>query len=110
MTLTKEQRRQLQLIDICPPNQRKSLLKKIPKSGIHAISNCCHNLLNNKTFKISKSQINSLLKYKKTIRELASKKTPLFKKRKLIVQKGGFLNILIPAAISTLSAIINGFR
>ena len=39
------------------------------------------------------------------------KKVPLFKKRRLLVQKGkGVLSILIPAAVSVFSTLINGVR
>lgn len=109
MTLSKEQLRQLQLLNICPLKLRKQLLEKISLQCIKAICECCVNTLKG-NIPLTVDQKKSLSKYKGTIRTLADRKITLFKKRKLVVQKGGFLGILLPVALNVLSGIINGIR
>lgn len=109
MTLTNEQLKQLQLLNICPQKLRKDLLKRFPLSCIKAICECSLNALSG-NIELSRPQKKCLHKYKNTLRKLADRKTSLHSKRKLIVQKGGFLNILIPAAITAISGLLNGIR
>lgn len=110
MALTKEQRRQLELIRVCPPKLRKNLLKKIPSTCIKAICECCLNALRG-NIPLSKQQKNKLRSHKATLRNLAYKKVPLSRKRNLLVQKGsGILSFLIPAAITALTSFFHGAR
>ena len=109
MTVTQEQRKQLQLLEICPPNLRKNLLKKIPDSCIKAICECSLNTLKG-NIPLTKHQKAKLRKHKTVLRELAKKRKPLYQKRKLLIQKGGFLNLLIPAALSVITTLFNGTR
>lgn len=109
MTLSKEQLRQLELLKICPQHLRKSLLKRLPSSCIKAICECTLNVLHGNV-PLTKQQKNCLRKHKCTLRQIGNKKGSLFTKKKLIIQKGGFLNILIPAALTAISTLINGIR
>jgi len=109
MTLSKQQLRQLQLLKVCPKKLRKNLLKKLPTTCVKAICECSLNVLKGNV-PLTKHQKTCLKKHKSTLRRLADKKSPLYTKRKLIVQKGGFLGVLIPAAISAISGLVNGFR
>lgn len=109
MTLSVKQLRDLELIRTSPKTLRKHLLKKLPSRSVKAICECSHNVLKG-NIPLSPYQKKSLKKYKTTLRKIATKKGALFKKKKLIVQHGGFLNILIPAALSVLTGIINGAR
>lgn len=109
MPLSKQQRTQLKLVHICPKKLRKSLLQKIDSSCIKAICECCLNTLKGNV-PISKDQKKSLSRHRKVLRTLADRKVSLIKKRKLIIQKGGFLNILIPTVLSALGAVFNGIR
>ncbi|KMQ81718.1 iron-uptake system-binding protein [Lasius niger] len=89
---------------------KKDLLKKCPNSVIKAVCECALNVLKG-TVPISSHQKRKLSPYKQTLRQLAKKKVPLFKKRKLLVQKGeGFLSFILPAAISLLGSLFNGAR
>lgn len=108
MTVSKQQLQQLQLLRICPPKLRKDLLKKLPSNFVNLISECCYNVLKGNVH-LNKNQKCKLRKHKDILRRLSNKKTSLFTKRKLIIQKGGFLNVLIPAAVSAIAGIINGF-
>lgn len=109
MTLSKKQLRDLELIKTCPKQLRKQLLKKLPSRSVKAVCECTLNVLKGNV-PLSAYQKRSLSKYKTTLRKIASKKGSLFNKKKLIVQKGGFLGILIPAALSVLTHLVNGIR
>ena len=88
--------------------KKSAFLKKCPNTVIKGVCECALNLLKG-NISITKRQKNKLIPYKRVLRRLGEKKVPLFKKRRLLVQKGeGFLSVLIPAAISVLSTFING--
>lgn len=107
MTLTKDQKRQLELIQICPPKLRKNLFKKIPLSCIKAICECCLNTLKG-NIPLSRHQKVKLRPFRKVLRTLAFKKIPLTQKRKHIIQKGsGFLGLLLPAVLSTITSLFH---
>lgn len=107
MSLRRQQLQQLRLIQNCPIHLRKQLLKKLPLKTVKTICECVYNTLNGNV-KLTPKQKNKLTKYKYTLRKLASKKLTLFNKKRLINQRGGFLNILIPAAVTAISSLING--
>lgn len=110
MVLNKEQVNQLQLLYKCPPKLRKKLLEKISGNCIKSIIECTHNVLRGNV-PLSKEQKKSLSRHKSTLRTLQDRKVPLFKKRKLIIQRGGgFLSVLIPAALTALTSLIHGSR
>lgn len=109
MTLTQKQLRDLELIKTCPKALRKQLLKKLPTRSVKAVCECSLNVLKG-NIPLTCKQKKSLSKYKTTIRKIGSKKGSLFQKKKLIIQNGGFLNILIPAALSVLTGLIHGTR
>lgn len=95
---------------LCKAKKKSAFLRKCPNSVIKNVCECALNLLKG-TIPVTKRQKNRLTPYKRTLRRLGDKKVPLFKKRRLLVQKGeGFLSILIPAAVSVLSTLINGVR
>ena len=85
--------------------ERSNLLKNFDNCVITAIAEISKNcLLGN--IPLSKCNYNKIKKYKNDIRKIASKRTTLKKRRNLIVQKGGFLNILIPTVLSLLANVI----
>lgn len=89
---------------------KAALLRKCPNSLIKCVCECALNLLKGNV-PITPRQKNRLTPYKRTLRRLGNKKIPLFKKRRLLVQKGdGFLSVLIPAAVSILSTLFHGVR
>ena len=109
MTLTKQQLKDLQFIHTCPKPLRKHLLKKIPTRSVRTICECSLNVLKG-NIPLTPSQKKSLAKYKTTLRKISSKKGSLSTKKKYIVQDGGFLSVLLPAAISVLTTLVNGAR
>lgn len=87
---------------------KRKFLKKCPIATIKTLCECALNLLQG-NIPISNGQKKRLTPHKRSLRKLADKKLPLFKKRALLVQRGdGFLGFLLPAAISALTTLING--
>jgi hypothetical protein len=85
---------------------RKGIIINADKELIYTLCECILNLLNG-NINISDEKFNQLKSYKHSFRKILDKKLNLKSKKKLIIQKGGFLEILLPAVISGLSAIIS---
>lgn len=92
----------LHLLSSASPQQRKAILRTANKEQIKSICEICQNLLSG-NIPVS---IKKLRTHRKIIRQLADKKIPFSKKRKLFLnQTGGFLPFVIPAVLSLLSGI-----
>lgn len=88
----------------------KTLLKKCSKQEIKTLCECVLNVITGNV-PLTKTQKNRLAPHKNCLRKLSNKKTPLYKKKSLLIQKGeGFLSILLPAAISVISSLIHGIQ
>lgn len=105
MTPSKKDVARLRVLNTCSVKLRKDLIKKFPQSCINCICECCLNTLKGNV-PLNSQQKKSLSRHKHTLRLLADKKVPVNKKRKVLIQKGGFLNILLPAALSVLTTLI----
>jgi hypothetical protein len=95
----------LKTLSSCKKCLRTTIVQKGSKELVAAICECVDNLLNNNV-PISDSDREKLHKYKGALRKLV-KKSSLVKKKKILIQNGGFLQFLIPAAISALGGIIS---
>ena len=91
----------LNVLKNSPTKIRKSLLKSAPKKNIRFISECCLNVLKGNV-KIKPSAKRRLTPYKSVIRNLVKPKVNIEKRRKLLVQKGGFLPLLLGSLLSGL--------
>lgn len=87
------------------PLQRRSLLLQSSGRKLRLISECCLNFLR-ESFRVPPATVTKLRPYKRVIRTLATKRSPVGERRRLLVQQGGFLPLLIPAAISFLSHLL----
>lgn len=85
--------------------KRKLILKSFDNCVITAIAEISSNCLSGNV-PLSTCNYKKLRKYKTILRQLAKKNISISKKKNIIIQKGGFLNILIPAAISLLTTVI----
>ena len=83
---------------------RNNIIKTGSKELIACICECVDNVLRNNV-KISPKVRQNLYKYKGALRKII-KKSSLEKKKKILVQKGGFLEYLIPIAVSAISSLI----
>lgn len=93
----------LSLLASCSPQQRVALLKTSSSQQIKSICEVCKNVLAGNV----PVNINKTKKYKSHIRLLASKSVPIIRKRNtLLKQKGGFLPLILPAAVSMFGSLI----
>ena len=89
----------------CTKLNQNDLLKRAKGPFINKICECILNIIEGRV-KISKEDLEKLKPYKNLFRKLTKKNIKIKEKKKLIIQKGGFLQILIPAIISGLASII----
>lgn len=97
----------LKSICVCKRKLRNGIIQNGNKNFIKSICECCHNLLKG-NIKLPKEDLEKIRKYKAAIRKIL-KKSSLKTKKKFLIQHGGFLQILIPAAVSAISSIISSF-
>jgi hypothetical protein len=83
---------------------RKAFLNGCSKEFIHGICECVKNLLKGHV-PLKSSHLKCLARHKHLLRKLALKKTTL-DSRKKILQKGGFLQLLLPTLISGLGSLV----
>ena len=84
---------------------RKAVLLKADKKLVVAICESIHNVLAG-NINITETDRLRLKKFRKTLYELIDKSSLKTKKR-ILIQRGGFLQFLIPAVVSGLASIIS---
>jgi hypothetical protein len=85
---------------------RRACVEKCDRGFLDCLSECAKNVIKGNV-PMNDRQLKSLRREKKNLRQLSLKKTSLKKKRK-ILQKGGFLGALIPPILSVLGGLIAG--
>ena len=94
----------LSLLASSSPQQRIALLKTASSPQIHSICEVCKNVLAGNI----PVNVNKVKKFKSQIRLLSSKSVPIARKRSILVkQKGGFLPLILPAAVSLLGNLLS---
>lgn len=83
----------------CKSCIRKKIIKGASNELIKCLCEICHNVLNGNV-PISKNCKLRLKKYKKSLRNIVSTKVKLNKKRKIFIQKGGFLPTLLTTILT----------
>lgn len=83
---------------------KKEYVRKCNKEFLDCVSECAKNVIKGNV-PLSDRQKTNLRRRKKDLRALSVKKTSLRKKRK-ILQKGGFLTALLPPVLSILSSLL----
>ena len=81
---------------------RKFLIQNASKEQIYSICEIVLNILNGN---LKVSDKNKLSKKRKLLRKIIQKSS--LKKKRYLIQKGGFLEILIPSIVSGLASIIS---
>lgn len=89
---------------------KPSIVRRIIKNGsndlLSVLCECCHNVIKGNV-PLTHFQKKRLQRHKNTLRTLANKKKlTLFKKRQLL-QKGGFLGVLLGPVIKLLGNLLN---
>lgn len=95
----------LRQISRARPAQRRSLLLRSKGKLLRLLSECCLNFLR-QSYKVPTTSIQKLKPYKSVIRQLAKRRLPVRDRRRALVQKGGFLPLILPAAISFLANLL----
>ena len=90
----------------CTKENQRDVIRRAKGPLINKICECILNIINGK-IKLSTEDFEKLKPYKNLFRKLIAKNTKIKEKKRLIIQKGGFLQILIPAIISGLATIIS---
>ena len=104
MSYVKKEKDFLNLICKCNKNLQKNMIKGANKNQIYAICEVVLNLLNG-NIDLNEKDLIKLSHKRKQLRELIKKSS--IKKKKYLVQKGGFIQFLIPAIISGLATIVS---
>lgn len=99
MKRLKENRHTLHVLKSCNPDVRKSIIKNASPELVKTLCEICINTLNGNA-KISNNCKNSLKNYKSPLRQLTSPRIGLKSKKKILIQKGGFLPVLLGAILS----------
>ena len=92
-------RKLLEIVGECKKKLRNSIILNSDNDFILTIIECVLNIMNGNV-NLNDENFKILKPYNKTFKKLIKKKISLNNKRKIIVQKGGFLQFLIPAIIS----------
>ena len=87
------------------PPQRKAILKNYGKDLILCICEIIDNLLQG-TVRLSPAQKKTLSKHKSILRQLANKKRAVTEKKKILVQKGGFLPAVLAPVLSVAATLL----
>lgn len=93
----------LNFLKTCNAPQRNAAIKYANKEEILALVECCINTLRGNVY-FTDDEKNHLKKHRNSIRRVAQK-IPLARRRKILVQKGGFLPILLAPLLSILSSV-----
>ena len=89
------------------PRYRKKIILSGDKNLIAALCDIIYNVLNG-NINISSTERQKLNKYKTALRCLC-KKSSLREKKRILVQRGGFLQFLIPAVVTGLASIVSSW-
>ena len=95
----------LKVLSKATPKQRRAVLEGANKDLINAICECALNCLKGNV-QLTPLQKKKLTRHKQTLRSLANKKYPLAKKKKVLVQNGGFLGFLLKPILGSLASLL----
>jgi hypothetical protein len=95
----------LKVLSCCNKHKRNKILKDADNELILSICECIVNTLNGNV-KFPPKIFNKLKKNKYIIRKINKSRNNLKKTKKILIQQGGFLQYLLPAAVTLLTGII----
>lgn len=106
MDRIKEHENYLKLLTTANKRLRKSIITSSNRDQIFAICEIILNLLKG-NINISKTTYEKLQSYKNLLRKIVKRSS--LKKKKYLIQKGGFFEVLIPTIVSTLATLVGDF-
>ena len=95
----------LQVLKNARPRLRKANFPNCNKDLLHSISECVLNVLNG-NIRVSNCAKRKLKRFKSSLRLLVEKNLPLVSRRRVIIQRGGFLLPLLSAVLPTLASLL----
>ena len=95
----------LHVLSKCNKVQRLGILKGADPKLIQAICECALNVVKG-NIPLTPHQKRKLTPHKKVLRHLADKRKTLQSKKKILVQKGGFLPLLLSAIVPTIANLL----
>ena len=95
----------LHVLKAATPKLRKAIVSNCDRELVLSICECVLNVLNGNV-RFSECVARKLRKHRAVLRKVADKRVPLSGKKKLIVQRGGFLLPLLGAVLPTLASLI----
>ena len=103
----KKQLNYLKILRKSNPKTRSAILQNADKELILCICECVENTLNGNV-KVNPAQQKQLKKYTTVLRQIRAKGGNLKTKKKLLVQKGGFLPALLAPILASLASTVLG--
>ena len=85
---------------------KRNFIKNLSKRDIKVLCMTIYNILHNK-IPINTADKEKLFKFRKVLHKFCKSSHTIKKRKEILQQSGGYLNILLPAAISGLSTIIS---
>ncbi len=85
--------KKVRLLSLATPQARKELIRKGDREFVDSVCECCLNVLKGNV-PLNSQEKSKLRKHKNELRKLIKKRVSL-KKKKEIIQKGGFLGALL---------------
>jgi hypothetical protein len=95
---------ELKVLSTCKGRLRKAILMNSDADLIKILR--VYNILRGNV-KLSRGASEKLTKYKQVLRKFVYDKGNIARKRKFLIQKGGFLPLVIPSAIDTTARLIS---
>lgn len=95
----------LKFISHCHPRLRKTVVKHADKKLILALCECMYNFLIG-NIKTNDEFEGKAKKYKNVLRTLMNKDDTVENKKEILVQKGGFLPVLLPTILGVIANLI----
>lgn len=96
----------LQALATAGTRERRRLLKSVSPALIRTLAQIAANVLHG-NIRLTPVQKKQLGRYKKTLRALKHKYTNVERKRKQLIQHGGFLPLLLPLITGVVGGLIN---
>ena len=88
------------------PKDRRTLVEGLNSKHMRGMTELAVNIVKN-SVPLSPQEELACRRWRKSLRMLALKRYPI-KKKKVILQKGGFLGAILPVLASVLGSVING--
>ncbi|XP_071964131.1 uncharacterized protein [Antedon mediterranea] len=91
----------------CSPRQRKIILENADDQLVTALCECAMNVLKGRV-QVSNAHKKKLVRYKKHMRDITNKSISPLKRKRLLIQKGGFLGLILQPILQTLDNSMKG--